>query len=230
MRAIVLDTETTGLDPKSGHRIVEIGCVELHHGLPTGQVYHVYLNPQRSMPAEAFRVHGLSEEFLSDKPLFHEIIDDFLDFIKQDPLIIHNARFDMKFLNAELENCGKPLLPFEQAIDTLAIAKQKFPGSPVNLDALCRRFQIDNSSRIKHGALLDAEILAEVYLELLGGRQTTFDLGEAKKDAQRTEESSGVTTRAHIRPERFFPATQEELSAHAQFLTKIKNPIWEQTG
>lgn len=230
MRTIVLDTETTGLDPKSGHRVVEIGCVELHHGLPTGQVYHIYLNPQRSMPAEAFRVHGLSEEFLSDKPLFHEIVDDLLAFIKQDPLIIHNARFDMKFLNAELEKCGKALLPFEQAIDTLAIAKQKFPGSPVNLDALCRRFQVDNSNRIKHGALLDAEILAEVYLELLGGRQTTFDLGDAKKSGPRVGEDLENAPRAPARRERFFPPTQEELSAHAQFLTKIKNPIWEQTG
>lgn len=230
MRTIVLDTETTGLDPKSGHRVVEIGCVELHQGLPTGQVYHVYLNPQRPMPAEAFRVHGLSQEFLSDKPLFHEIADDFLAFIKQDPLIIHNARFDMKFLNAELEKCGKALLPFEQAIDTLAIAKQKFPGSPVNLDALCRRFQVDNSNRLKHGALLDAEILAEVYLELLGGRQTTFDVSASKKKTEKVGESLANQPLAPVRAERFFPPNQEELSAHAQFLTKIKNPIWEQTG
>lgn len=228
MRSIVLDTESTGLDPKSGHRLVEIGCVELHHDVPTGEVYHVYLNPERSMPEEAFKVHGLSEAFLADKPLFHEIVDDFLAFIGEDPLIIHNARFDMKFLNAELERITRAPLPFSRAIDTLAMAKSQFPGSPANLDALCRRFQIDNSSRTKHGALLDAEILSQVYLELIGGRQTTIALGGASQK----ESDSGTTPKkertSNTWEARSFPVNDDELREHAQFVSKLKHPIWEQ--
>jgi DNA polymerase-3 subunit epsilon len=226
MRAIVLDTETTGLDPKAGHRLVEIGCVEVHHGVPTGEVYHVYLNPERSMPQEAFNIHGLSEEFLADKPLFKDVADDFLAFVGEDPLIIHNARFDMKFLNAELDALGKTLIPFERAVDTLLIAKQKFPGSPVNLDALCKRFQVDNSGRLKHGALLDAELLAEVYVELMGGRQTSISLGSASKATA----NAPLETRANRTPraERFFPASDEEIEQHNTFLEKVKEPLWGQ--
>ena len=171
MREIVLDTETTGFEPSEGDRIVEIGAVELFNHLPTGRTYHQYINPKRNMPEAAFNVHGLSEEFLSDKPVFKDIAQEFTDFIKDSKLVIHNASFDMKFLNAELGWVNRPALPMHQAIDTLAIARRKFPGSPASLDALCRRFGIDNSSRTLHGALLDSEILAEVYLELVGGRQ-----------------------------------------------------------
>ena len=171
MREIVMDTETTGLSPADGHRIVEIGCVELLNHVPTGKVYHQYINPQRDMPTEAFEVHGLSEERLSKEPLFAEVADAFVEFIGDAKLVIHNAGFDMKFLNAELEWAGKPKLNYDRAIDTLAIARRKFPGSQASLDALCRRFNIDNSARELHGALLDSEILADVYLELIGGRQ-----------------------------------------------------------
>ena len=165
MREVVMDTETTGLDPFSGDRVVEIGGVELLNHLPTGRVYHQYINPERDMPQEAFEVHGLSSEFLSDKPVFKRIGQEFLDFVDGAKLVIHNAAFDMKFLNAEFEWCGLPKLPMSQALDTLAIARGRFPGAQNSLDALCRRFGIDNSAREKHGALLDSEILAEVYLE-----------------------------------------------------------------
>ena len=171
MREIVLDTETTGFEPHDGDRIVEIGAVELFNHLPTGRTYHQYINPQRNMPEGAFGVHGLSEEFLSDKPVFKAIAQDFIDFIGDSKLIIHNASFDMKFLNAELGWVNRPPLPKSQTVDTLAVARRKYPGSPASLDALCRRFSINNSSRTLHGALLDSEILAEVYLELIGGRQ-----------------------------------------------------------
>lgn len=171
MREIVLDTETTGLDPADGHRIVEIGAVELLNHLPTGRVFHQYVNPERDMPAEAFAVHGLSAERLSREPVFAAVAEAFVAFIGDAPLVIHNAPFDMKFLNAELATLGYPRLPPDRAIDTLAMARSRFPGSPAGLDALCRRFGVDNSAREKHGALLDSELLAEVYLELIGGRQ-----------------------------------------------------------
>ena len=171
MREIVLDTETTGLDPMQGDRIVEIGAVELFNHMPTGATYHQYINPRRSMPQEAFAVHGLGDEFLRDKPLFADIVADFEAFVGKSRLVIHNAAFDMKFLNAELRWVDRPQIPKSQALDTLAIARKKFPGSPVSLDALCRRFNINNTARTLHGALLDSEILAEVYLELVGGRQ-----------------------------------------------------------
>ena len=179
MREIVLDTETTGLDPAEGHRIVEIGAVELFNHVPTGRTFHVYINPQRAMPADAFEVHGLGDEFLWDKPVFAHVVDRFLAFCSDAALVIHNAAFDMKFLNAELAWAGQPELPLTRAIDTLEIARRKFPGAPASLDALCRRFGVDNSAREKHGALLDSEILAEVYLELIGGRQPAllFDGG-----------------------------------------------------
>jgi DNA polymerase-3 subunit epsilon len=171
MREIVLDTETTGLDPAEGHRIVEVGAVELVNHMPTGRSFHRYINPERPMPREAFEVHGLGDEALRSQPPFRDIAPAFLDFLGTAPLVIHNAAFDMRFLNAELLACGLPTLAPDRAIDTLAMARQKFPGAPVSLDALCRRFGVDNSARDKHGALLDSELLAEVYLELVGGRQ-----------------------------------------------------------
>lgn len=177
MREIVLDTETTGFEPSEGHRIVEIGAIELVNHMPTGRIYHQYINPRRPMPKEAFEVHGLSDEFLADKPDFAVVASAFLEFVGADSrLVIHNAAFDMKFLNAELKSAGLPLLANDRALDTVAMARRKFPGSPASLDALCRRFGVDNSARDKHGALLDSEILAEVYLELIGGRQPDFGL------------------------------------------------------
>ena len=181
MREIVLDTETTGLDPNDGHRIVEIGGIELWNRLPTGKVYHQYINPERNMPPEALAVHGLSDEFLQDQPVFSQIAQDFMTFIGKSQLVIHNASFDIKFLNWELQLCNKGRIPKHQATDTLSMARKKFPGSPVSLDALCRRFNIDNSFRKLHGALLDSEILAEVYLELTGGRQPNLELAVTKE-------------------------------------------------
>ncbi len=178
MREIVLDTETTGFEPEQGDRIVEIGAIELMGHVPTGRTYHQYINPKRAMPDDAFKVHGLGDEFLRDKPVFADIAQAFLDFVGTSTMVIHNAAFDMKFLNAELRWLKRPALPMDQAIDTLAIARKKFPGSPASLDALCRRFGIDNAARTLHGALLDSEILAEVYLELIGGRQPDFALNE----------------------------------------------------
>src|SRR5919198_6743116 len=179
MREIVLDTETTGLDPFQGHRLVEVGCVELFNRIPTGTTFHRYVNPQRDMPAEAFAVHGMSAEFLKDKPCFHEIADELIVFIGDAPLIIHNAAFDLAFLNAELERCGKALIARDRLVDTLLLARRKHPAAPNSLDQLCARYAIDNSRRIKHGALLDAEILAEVYVELIGARQAQLGLTEA---------------------------------------------------
>ncbi|NNE21606.1 MAG: DNA polymerase III subunit epsilon, partial [Rhizobiales bacterium] len=180
MREIVLDTETTGLDPFDGHRIVEIGALELHNHLPTGRTYHQYINPERDMPPEAFAVHGLSETFLGDKPVFAEIAGDFLTFVDGAPLVIHNASFDMKFINAELKWAGKSALPPEQAIDSLALARKKHPMGPNSLDALCKRYNVDNAMRDLHGALLDSELLAQVYLELIGGRQQSLTLVDLK--------------------------------------------------
>ena len=176
VREIILDTETTGLDPATGDRIVEIGAVELLNHLPTGRTFHVYINPERDMPKEAEAVHGLSSAFLRDKPVFSAIAQDFLEFIGSDVLIIHNASFDMAFINAELGFLRLPAIPPERVVDTLHIARQKHPGTGNSLDALCRRYGIDNSRRTKHGALLDSELLAEVYLELIGGRQASFGL------------------------------------------------------
>ena len=220
MREIVLDTETTGFEPGEGDRIVEIGAVELLGHVPTGRTYHQYINPKRSMPAEAFAVHGLGDDFLADKPVFADIAQDFLDFAGDAKLIIHNAAFDMKFLNAELGWVNKPLLPMDQAIDTLMIARRKFPGSPASLDALCRRFGIDNSSRTLHGALLDSEILAEVYLELIGGRQPDFVLSNQTGTATTVTQENGW--RPSPRPVSLVPKlTEEEATAHAQFVAKL---------
>ena len=178
MREIVLDTETTGLDPFQGHRLVEVGCVELFNRIPTGTTFHRYVNPERDMPAEAFAVHGLSAEFLRDKPCFAEVVEEFLQFLGDAPLIIHNAAFDLAFLNAELERCSKALIARDRLVDTLLLARRKHPAGPNSLDHLCARYAIDNSRRTKHGALLDAEILAEVYIELIGARQAQLGLTE----------------------------------------------------
>ena len=226
MREIVLDTETTGFEPTEGDRIVEIGAVELSGHVPTGRTYHQYINPQRSMPEEAFAVHGLGDEFLKDKPVFKDIAQGFINFIGDSKLVIHNAAFDMKFLNAELGWAGFPVLPMDQALDTLAIARRKFPGSPASLDALCRRFGIDNSSRTLHGALLDSEILADVYLELIGGRQPDFTLAQDvvadKPDSQL--QAWSPTKRPTPLPPRL---TEEEAAAHDSFVKKLGDgAIW----
>lgn len=222
MREVVLDTETTGLDAHSGDRVVEIGCVELINHIPTGETFHTYLNPERSMPEGAFRIHGLSDEFLADKPLFASIAGKFVDFIGEAPLVIHNAEFDVKFLNAELARLDIAPIPMSRTIDTVKMARQRFPGAQANLDALCRRFGIDNSKRDKHGALLDAELLAAVYLELLGGRQAGLMLGV----------EVSVTTleiRRIARPPRPHAASEAELAAHRAFLDKfVKNALWDQ--
>jgi DNA polymerase-3 subunit epsilon len=226
MREIVLDTETTGLDPFEGHRIVEIGAVELWHQVPTGRTFHQYINPERPMPAEAFEVHGIGDAFLADKPVFAAIVAGFVEFVQESKLIIHNASFDMRFLNAELEWAGFPLLPMEQAVDTLTIARQRFPGAPASLDALCRRFGIDNSMRDKHGALLDSEILAEVYLELIGGKQPDFGLGTVERKAAGRQADGGWRPPPRPAP---LPArlTAEERAAHAAFVEELgQEAVW----
>lgn len=223
MREIALDTETTGLDPATGHRVVEIGCVEMINRLRTGKFWHVYLNPERDMPPEAYQVHGLSNEFLKDKPRFSEKAEDFIGFISDSPLVIHNAQFDMKFINAELGRLGAKPLPIERAVDTIAIARRKFPGAPAKLDALCKRFGIDLSVRVKHGALLDAELLADVYLELMGGRQDALQLIKEEK-ANLLQEA--LPTAAINIEKRIFLPTPEEEQAHAELVKKLKNALW----
>ncbi len=224
MRELVLDTETTGFEPGEGHRIVEIGVVELVNLMPTGRTYHQYINPNRPMPPEAFAVHGLGDDFLRDQPLFDAIVDAFLTFVGDARLVIHNASFDMKFLNAELGWANRPLLPPEQAFDTLTLARKKFPGAPASLDALCRRFGIDNSERTKHGALLDSEILAEVYLELLGGQQPDFALSNDPYEMGAGGKAAPLPRRPVPLPPRL---TEEERAAHAAFVAGLGDaPVW----
>ena len=222
MREIVLDTETTGLSPKDGDRLVEIGCLELINHMPTGETYHQYINPRKAMPAEAEAVHGLSDKFLADKPGFEDVVDSFLDFIGDAALVIHNASFDMGFINAELARIEREPVPNSRAIDTVSMARKKFPGSPASLDALCRRFEIDNSARTLHGALLDAELLAEVYLELIGGRQPGLVLGADASDSANT-----VAVERVARLPRPHQPTAEELAAHAEFIARLNDPMWE---
>ena len=226
MREIVLDTETTGFEPAEGHRIVEIGAVELFNHMPTGRTFHHYINPLRPMPKEAFEVHGLGDDFLRDKPVFKAVGQAFLDFIEDSRLVIHNAAFDMKFLNAELGWAGLPPLAAERALDTLLIARKRFPGSPASLDALCRRFGVDNSSREKHGALLDSEILAEVYLELVGGRQP--DLVLAGQAGARAGAAAIPDWRPRPRPQPLPPRLADsEASAHAAFVAALgEGAVW----
>lgn len=228
MREVVLDTETTGFDPESGDRIVEIGAVELMGHMATGKTYHQYIDPERSMPEEAFQVHGLGDDFLRGKPKFAAVGQAFLDFIGDAKLVIHNAAFDIKFLNAELKWMGLPQIPWEQAIDTLEIARKRFPGSPASLDALCRRFNIDNSSRTLHGALLDSEILAEVYLELIGGRQPDFGLSTSSRRGSDKAEDEWTP---RPRPTPLKPRLSEtETAAHASFVATLgDDAMWLKT-
>lgn len=218
-REIVLDTETTGLDPAEGHRIVEIGCLELINHVPTGNHYQVYLNPDRDLDEGAQRVTGLTLEFLQDKPRFAEVAEDFLAFIGNDPLVIHNAAFDMKFLNAELKRDNRPGLPYSQAVDTLVIARKKFPGSPASLDALCKRFGVDNSGRDYHGALLDSELLADVYLELIGGRQPEL-VGKTNSSGNDSGDDTGLNHKTQPARPNPLPSrlTTEEDAAHKAFI------------
>jgi len=218
VREIVFDTETTGFEPGEGHRIVEIGCVELVDHFPTGRTLHFHLNPERDVPIETTRVHGLTTEFLADKPLFAHVVDEFLEFLGDAPLVIHNASFDIKFINAELKRLGRAPIPLARAIDTIEIAKRKVPGARYSLDELCRRFGIDLSVRTKHGALIDAQLTADVYLELVGGRQRGLMLAPAEIAAG---EGGAIQRAARQRPERLAPLiTQVEIEIHAAFVAK----------
>ncbi len=223
LREIVLDTETTGLDPSRGDRVIEIGCVELIDHMPSGETYQQYINPERDMPAESFRIHGLSEAFLSDYPLFAEIVDGFLDFIGDDKLVIHNAAFDIKFLNAELDPLGFSPIPMTQAIDTVQIARSRYPGASASLDDLCRRFGVDNTSRTLHGALLDSSLLASVYIDLIGAREPGFDL--AAQDTGSVIEMKKHRDRA-VRPARPHEPSAVELEAHEALIGRISDSIW----
>lgn len=225
---IVLDTETTGMDPARGDRIVEIGAVELHNHIPTGRTLQLYINPERPVPPEAVAVHGLNDAFLKDKPVFSQVYSDFIAFIGDAKLVIHNAEFDLKFLNAELRSVGHPALMMNRVVDTVLMARKKFPGSPANLDALCRRFGIDNTGRVFHGALLDCELLAEVYLELLGGRQHGFGLSEnAKRPEISDSAATAPTTREKpYREPRVFALNPAEQAAHATMLSRMEKPLW----
>jgi DNA polymerase-3 subunit epsilon len=226
MREIVLDTETTGLDPLRGDRLVEIGCVEMFNHMPTGQTFHVYLNPERDMPQEAFAVHGLSTEFLADKPLFVSVAEDFLAFIGDAPLVIHNASFDIGFINHELDRVGRPAIPRERLVDTLMLARRKHPGVSNRLDDLCSRYSIDNSRRTKHGALLDAELLAEVYIDLIGARQSQLILTETPVSV-----SVGPTDSPRRQREvQLAPRLSEaDVAAHAAFIATLGvPPLWNE--
>jgi DNA polymerase III subunit epsilon len=227
MREIVLDTETTGLDPLRGDRLVEIGCVEIFNRMPTGQTFHRHLNPERDMPAEAFAVHGLSSEFLADKPRFADVVDAFLEFIADAPLVIHNASFDIGFINAELDRAQRPIIVRDRLVDTLLLARRKHPGVSNRLDDLCSRYAIDNSRRTKHGALLDAELLAEVYIDLIGARQSQLVLAT---------ESPGLRVGGHgeiVRRQRPIPlaprVTEADRAAHRAFVATLGDkPIWNE--
>ncbi|HNQ91363.1 MAG TPA: DNA polymerase III subunit epsilon [Alphaproteobacteria bacterium] len=228
LREIVLDTETTGMDPADGHRIIEIGCVELVNHLPTGKTFHQYINPEREVDAGAVAVHGIKTEFLKDKPTFAEIVAPFMDFCEGATMVIHNAEFDVKFLNAELKPFGYKPIKLTEVVDTLLMARKKFPGSPANLDALCRRFGVDLSARELHGALLDAQLLADVYLELLGGRQHGLGLGQEK--TIQAEDGAQVYIKSKkdrpYREPRIFPPSEEELGEHKKMVAGLKESLW----
>ncbi|HEY0112321.1 MAG TPA: DNA polymerase III subunit epsilon [Allosphingosinicella sp.] len=230
MREVVFDTETTGLSPLAGDRMVEIGCIELINRVETGRTFHAYFNPDRPMPSGAEAVHGLSDAFLSDKPRFSEVVEDLLEFLGDCPLVAHNASFDFGFLNHELNNCGRPLVCLSRMVDTLQIARSKHPGAKHSLDALCSRFGVDRSIRVKHGALIDAQLLAQCYVELTGGRQIGLILGDTIV-AERIDSPEEARERAEsimiqVRPPRNHGPTEEELQAHAHFLTTLVDPIW----
>ena len=224
MREIVFDTETTGLSPAGGDRMVEIGCVEIYDRIETGRHFHAYFNPDREMPLEAEAVHGLSTIFLSDKPRFHEKVEELLEFIHDAPLVAHNASFDFGFLNYELENCGRPAVCMSRMVDTLALARTRHPGAKHSLDALCMRFGIDRIHRVKHGALLDAQLLAQVYVELTGGRQ--IGLGLVAETNVAASPAAGIVTTREFRPARPHEAAAEELERHRAFIAKLVNPLW----
>ena len=234
MREIIFDTETTGFDPATGDRMVEIGCIEMVSRVMTGKHYHAYFNPQRPMPAAAEQVHGLSDRFLSDKPTFGEKADELLAFLGDSPLVAHNASFDFGFLNHELQHCGRPPMSMDRMVDTVALARVKNPGAKLSLDALCTRYGIDRSHRVKHGALLDAELLAQLYIELTGGRQIGLGLGLADDDKAdkmiRQMNVNNVQTTKTFRPARAHSASSEELARHAEFVAKIKDALWLQPG
>jgi len=225
MREIVFDTETTGLNPAGGDRMVEIGCVEIYNRVETGRNFHAYFNPERAMPSEAEAVHGLSTVFLSDKPFFSEVAEALLDFIEDSPLVAHNASFDFGFLNFELERSGRPAVPMARMVDTLMLARSKHPGAKHSLDALCMRFGIDRSHRVKHGALLDAQLLAQVYVELTGGRQIGLGLVADTASVAVSASAKPVTIR-EMRPARPHAAAAEELERHRAFIAKLVNPLW----
>ncbi len=224
MREIVFDTETTGLSFAGGDRLVEIGCVEMVNRVETGRTFHAYYHPERNMPAEAQAVHGISEAFLSDKPKFAEAVDALIDFLGDAPLVAHNAGFDFSFLNGELTRCGRQIVHINRMVDTLQIARSRHPGAKHTLDALCSRFGVDRSHRVLHGALLDAQLLAQVYVELLGGRQIGLGL---VSDAPVVESAQIVVRRpATVRPPRTFRPSDTELAAHAAFVSKLQDPLW----
>ena len=224
MREIVFDTETTGLSFSAGHRLVEIGCVELINRVPTGRHFHRYVNPDRDMPVEAFAVHGLSEAFLADKPRFHEICDELVEFLGDCPLIAHNAMFDLGFMNGELKTCGRALLTVDRIVDTLQIARTKHPGAKHTLDALCVRYGVDLSARELHGALLDAQLLAQVFIELTGGRQIA--LGLAVGETTGPDRITVASAKSNIRPARIFMPSAEELARHSAFMAGFEDPVW----
>jgi DNA polymerase-3 subunit epsilon len=227
MREIVFDTETTGLSPAAGDRMVEIGCIEMIGRIETGRHFHCYFNPQRPMPSEAEAVHGLSDIFLSDKPCFSDKAEELLEFIGDSPLVAHNAGFDFGFLNHELEQCGRPAICLTRMVDTLLLARSRHPGAKHSLDALCTRYGVDRSQRVKHGALLDAQLLAQVYIELTGGRQIGLGLmAEAPGSAAATSNAVRPTPRVAREP-RHHAAAPEELARHRSFLAKIVNPLWD---
>lgn len=225
MREIIFDTETTGFDPKNGDRLVEIGCIEMVNRVLTGRSYHAYFNPERSMPAEAEAVHGLSDAFLADKPLFAQGAQDFLDFIEDSPMIAHNAAFDFNFIDHELDRIGLPKVDRSRMVDTVALAKVRHPGAKLSLDALCTRYGIDRSHRTKHGALLDAELLAQVYVELRGGRQIGLELGAETTEIV-AEAKVLVRKDRPFRQPRPHAATEAELSLHGEFLKSVDTPLW----
>ena len=224
MREVILDTETTGLDPKLGHRLVEIGAVELVNHTPTGVNYQTYINPERDVDPGAQEIHGLTNEFLKQHPTFGDISAEFIDFLSNSTLVIHNAPFDLAFINMELNRLGEPLISSEKVIDTLVLARKKFPGAQANLDALCRRFAIENRHRELHGALVDAALLADVYIELIGGKEPTLGLSAKKTNSTLAEER----TRVYQKP-RSFPVSEEELELHRAFVKTLINPIWDKT-
>jgi DNA polymerase-3 subunit epsilon len=226
MREIVFDTETTGLDPSSGDRMVEIGCIEMVNRVPTGETFHAYFNPERDMPAGAEAVHGLSAAFLSDKPRFHEMAEALLAFIGDSPLVAHNASFDFGFLNAELAICELEAVCLTRMVDTVAIARKRHPGAKLSLDALCTRYGVDRSHRVKHGALLDAELLAQVYVELTGGRQIGFALAAETASAQIVATPRAAPADRTHRPPRPHAASAEELARHQAFIGRMNTPLW----